>query len=617
MTPLRPFLSSKEMFIVLDNAESILDAPGAEGGKIYTVVEELSRFSNIGLCITSRVTTIPPDCKRLDVPTLSMDASRRAFYRIHDNSEQPNVIDNILKQLDFHPLSVTLLATVAHRNNWNQSRLAREWERRQTGVLRTGHDTSLAATIELSLASPTFKELGPTARELLGVIAFYPQGIDENNVDWLFPTVPDIRDIIDRFCVLSLTSQSNGFTTMLAPIRDHLTPRDPRTSALLCATKDRYSGRLRLLGDLEPDQPGFGESRWIISEDVNVEHLLNVFTSLDADLDDIWDTCADFFTHLHWHKPRFTVLGPKTEGLSDGHRSKAHCLFWLSELFGLLGDFVEGKRLLTCTLELETGLGNNDRAVRALAFLVGANRNIGLYEEGIQRSREALEIYERLVDTEGQAKCWNHLGWLLSTYGQLDAAEEAASHALKLFLDQGREYWISDSHRLLGEIYHSKGEIGKAIHHFEAALGIASSFNWHDQLFWIHHSLAWLFCRENEFDNSQSHIEQSKPHVVHDAYLLGRAMEQQAWIWYSQGRLEEAKAEVSCALETYEKLGATRDIEECRDLLREIQLATETSGDSDPSGECAQNDMASYACQPSSVAPGTPSGPPSGRTSPS
>ena len=50
-----------------------------------------------------------------------------AFYRIYDNDEQPDLVDNILEQLDFHPPSVTLPATVTHQNNWDSDRLAREW----------------------------------------------------------------------------------------------------------------------------------------------------------------------------------------------------------------------------------------------------------------------------------------------------------------------------------------------------------------------------------------------------------------------------------------------------------------------------------------------------------
>ena len=592
LASLRPFLSSKDIFLVLDNAESILDPQGMDAQEIYAAVEELSQLGNICLCITSRISTIPPDCETLEIPTLSIEAARDAFYRIYKNGKRSDLVDNILDQLDFHALSITLLATVAHHSKWDLSRLTREWGQRRTGVLQTEHSKSLAATIELSLASPMFQELGPDARELLGVVAFFPQGVNENNLDWLFPTIPNRTNIIDQFCILSLTHRSDGFITMLAPLRDYLSPKDPKLASLLLTTRECYFTRMSV--DIDPNKPGFGETRWIVSEDINVEHLLNIFTIIDPNSDSVWVACANFMWHLHWHKTRPTVLQPKVEGLSDDHNFKPECLSRLSQLIYSAGNYVESKRLTSHALKLWREQGNGSKVAQTLKDLSDTNRLMGLPGEGIQQAKEALEIYEWLGDTLKQAECLDSLALSLRDDKQFDAAEEAAFRAIALLPDEGQEYWICQSHRTLGGIYRSKGEIEKAIHHYEVALGIASSFDWHDQLFWTHYKLAGMFRDEGRFEDAHAHLEHANLHAVDNAYDLGCAMELQAMVWYDQDRLEEARAEVLRAADIFEKLGVAEGTERCRDLLRCMESSPVASGQ--PALNCELLSMISISC---------------------
>ena len=569
LASLQPFLSLGETILVLDNAESILDPQGTNGREIYTTVQELSRFSNICLVITSRITTIPPHFERPVIPTLSMDSACNIFYSIYRSGGRSEVISDLVRQLDFHALSITLLATTAFHNAWDYNRLAKEWDVQRSQVLQTDYDESLAAAIELSLASPTFRNLGPHARDLLGVIAFFPQGVDENNLDWLFPTIPNRKIMFDKFCLLSLTSRSDNFITMLAPIRDHLRPNDPNSSPLLRATKDRYFSRLSVM--IHPGTPGFEESRWIVTEDVNVEHMLDIFTSLDMDSDAVWVICIHFVQHLSWHKPRYTMLGPKVEGLADDRPFKPAYLIHFSGLPGDVGNYVEQKRLLSHALKLVREREDDILIAATLSRLSEANRMLGLSKEGIQQTKEALGIYEQLGNTVDQADCWDDLGRLFHAEGQFDAAEKAILHAIDLLPEKGQEFRICKSHRGLGMIYGAKREREKAIHHFEKALGIASAFGWRGELNSIHYSLAVHFTHENRFNDAHSHIDQAKSYAADDAYGLGWAMEWKAQIWRQQHRFEDAVSEALGALEIYEKLGASVDIVKCKNLLQELE----------------------------------------------
>ena len=274
--------------------------------EIRSVVDELCQFKTICPCITPRMTAVPPRCDRPEVPTLSMEAACDIFYSLYGDGGRSSTINDLLKRLDFHALSVTLLATTASHNGWDHDRLAKEWEAHRAQVLQTDYNKSLTATIELSLDSPTFH---------------------------IFPTIPDRKNIFDKFRVLSLAYRSNGFITtlVLVPIRDYLTLQDPRSSPLLRATRDRYLSRFSV--DVSPSKPRFEDARWIVSEDVKIEHLLDVFTSNDPGRGDNWNFCYHFLEHLYWHKPRQIMLGSRIEVLPNNHPYKLKCLSELSRVF--------------------------------------------------------------------------------------------------------------------------------------------------------------------------------------------------------------------------------------------------------------------------------------------
>jgi hypothetical protein len=124
-------------------------APWANAEEIYSFAK-LSQLDNICLCITSRISTAPPDCETPEVPTLSDNAARDGFRCIRKNVERSDLIDNILTQLDFHPLSITLLAT-------------------------TDEDATDHAQCK---TSPMFRELGPDA--------LFPQGVNLDDLPWLY-----------------------------------------------------------------------------------------------------------------------------------------------------------------------------------------------------------------------------------------------------------------------------------------------------------------------------------------------------------------------------------------------------------------------------------------------
>ena len=63
---------------------------------------------------------------------------------------------------------------------------------------------------------------------------------------------------------------------------------------------ERYSTRMSAY--FNPNDPGFAKIQWTILEDVNVEFLLYVLTTVDASSTDVRKARENFAGYLCWHK---------------------------------------------------------------------------------------------------------------------------------------------------------------------------------------------------------------------------------------------------------------------------------------------------------------------------
>ena len=301
-----------------------------------------------------------------------------------------------------------------------------------------------------------------------------------------------------------------------------------------------------------------------MSEDVNIEHLLNISTSTDANSDGTWDACAGFIVRLSQHKPRLVTLGSNIEGLPDYHPSKPQCMLRLSQLLQEVGSYEESKRLLAHLLKLWRDRGNLRQVALTLMCLANVGRVVGPLAETMQLTKEALEMTEQLKDTDGQATCLSLLALLFLRDNQFNKAEETAFRSITLLRESSnklssRPYWV------LGEIYRIKGNREKAVGYFQTALGLAYFHNQHCQSFWIHHSLVTMFA------DACDHLEQSKLYAVNNASNLAHVMTLQTHIFYLQGRSEEARSQGLCAIEAFESVGATTTAEVYRDAYSRLE----------------------------------------------
>jgi len=209
---------SPPRILVLDGVDSILDPHAPQAVEIATAIEELGRRRNVCLLVTGRMDIKIPYFRHIEVPTLAEDGARRAFYsRCHLGGS--DAVDKLLEDLDFHPLSIDLLASAICENKWDESALLEAWNDGGTSILKASGRQSLEDTIQATLLAPTIQEFGSAAREALEAVAAYSNGVKESRLESSFPEIAGVGDAVNALCKFSLLYRQDGYVKMLSPFR--------------------------------------------------------------------------------------------------------------------------------------------------------------------------------------------------------------------------------------------------------------------------------------------------------------------------------------------------------------------------------------------------------------
>ncbi|KAG9316208.1 hypothetical protein JVU11DRAFT_2235 [Chiua virens] len=140
--------------MVLDNAETFEDAADRDAAEhISSIVAEIANTRGVTVMLTSRTSRNARlvSWTEFSVPPLEKLPAREYFRKIYHGDITDDAVDGLLAMLDFHPLSIHILAYTAKESRWTGEELCEEWNTQHSRLLQTGDKKENLGTSAITL----------------------------------------------------------------------------------------------------------------------------------------------------------------------------------------------------------------------------------------------------------------------------------------------------------------------------------------------------------------------------------------------------------------------------------------------------------------------------------
>lgn len=435
--------------LYLDNFEDVWHA--AQEDERLKVLEFLVQLCQMGLpvLLSSQVAPtsydVPQDVLPLESLNRKDGKDRELFQAIYEEKKghlplEGQALETLLQQLDGHPLSILLTATLAaHAPSWEN--VLERWTHAQQKTSNPRHtslDTALQAVWDA--LSPS-----PQAIHLWGLIALYYGPLEYPQLMELAKNEQERQQweaSIDQLCDACLVNWDDTRATlvMLQPVKEGfflLAEADEVVSCIL-QWYDHYGSILESAND-------FHHSNYQLAHTYVVEHLPQLFHLLERMQASKWQqqlsSATEFLTEKMSNYFQFSIL----HGLDilnkllplaqqhENHSLVALISAILANLLSRIGQFSQAQDLYLQAESLFRLVQDNLGLANTLLNRADLFCHTGQFSQAQDMYNQAETLYHQVHGNQGLANTLLSRADLLSLTGQLPQAQDMYAQAETLY----------------------------------------------------------------------------------------------------------------------------------------------------------------------------------------
>jgi tetratricopeptide (TPR) repeat protein len=494
--------------LVLDNAETPWEG---ESAATEQALRDLAGIPGVALVAGVRGGQRPfgPAWREtIDIKPLGLEDARAAFLAVagHKHAADPR-LDDVITALDGVPLAIELMAHAAEAEPSLEG-VWQRWQAERTAMLARGDgaapQTSIAASLELSIAGPRMTE---AARRLLSLLGVLPDGIAWDDLDALLPGAgPGAASVLRR---VGLAFDESRRLRVLAPIREHVRACHPPDDDDQAHAVAHYAALAETLSDKVGAEGGAEAAQRLAGEAANIEVMLS--RGLDADDPAPAIRAAIAFG---WFQ---AIAGPGTTRLLERAQITATgcddpgLAAWALERLGVIArsrcDNHTAKARLHKALTLFRRVGD----MLGEAICIWRLGNIAWlrsdHDTARARYQQALPLFRRVGWILGEANCIKGLGDIALARSDHDTARDRYREAMPLYRRVGDVLGEASCILSFGDIADEQGNKGEAGRLYREALGLYGRIADPYSIGRAHHCLARITATEDE---RRAHLEAAR-----------------------------------------------------------------------------------------------------------